>query len=61
VHFDFTISLTTLVQLPILGGVWYVVRFISIQKDYPPHRHVNGKILYPKDYAPQEAQSMSGQ
>jgi hypothetical protein len=57
-HFDFTVSFTTLLQLPILGLLGYVVRFISIQKDFPPHRHVNGQVLYPKDYAPEKAQAM---
>ncbi len=57
-HFDFTISLTTLLQLPVLFGVFKVVRFISVQKDFPPHRHINGsKITYPKGYAPEKVQS----
>jgi hypothetical protein len=29
-----------------------------IFKDYPPHRHINGKVLYPKDYTPTRAESM---
>lgn len=59
-HFDFTISpLTILFNGVVLGALWKILRLISLQKDYPPHRHVNGKIIYPKDYAPEQAQSMS--
>lgn len=24
----------------------------DLKADYPPHRHINGSILYPKDYEP---------
>ena len=24
----------------------------SLRMDYPPHRHINGKVIYPKDYEP---------
>lgn len=24
----------------------------SIKRDYPPHRHVNGSVIYPDDYPP---------
>jgi hypothetical protein len=27
-------------------------RILSILQDFPPHKHINGKIVYPKDYAP---------
>lgn len=59
-HFDFTITLTTVLQLPVLAGVWYVVRFVSIQRDFPPHRHTNGDIFYPKGFAPERAQHIKG-
>lgn len=31
---------------------WKVMRFFSLAKDFPPHRHQNGTILYPFDYEP---------
>ncbi len=34
--------------------VWSAFRLRSLLKDFPPHRHLNGKILYPKGYAPGE-------
>lgn len=24
----------------------------SLRSDYPPHRHINGSIVYPKEYEP---------
>lgn len=24
----------------------------SLKADYPPHRHINGKIIYPREYEP---------
>lgn len=59
VNFDPTINLSTLLQLPILAGVFYVVRFIVIQKDFPPHRHINGHVLYPKGYTPDPERAKS--
>lgn len=42
--------------LTILGVGWKIVtkltRIASLLEDFPPHRHVNGKIVYPKDYSP---------
>lgn len=35
--------------------VWAVrilTRYHSILKDYPPHLHVNGKVLYSPDFPP---------
>jgi hypothetical protein len=36
--------------------VWRVVRalnrFESVMRDFPPHQHVNGKVIYPHDYEP---------
>lgn len=34
--------------------IWGVVRISSLLKDFPPHRHVNGQILYPSGYEPTE-------
>ena len=32
----------------------------SLKADYPPHRHVNGHVLYPKDYQPSEVGTIKG-
>lgn len=39
------------VALPIL---WGVSRLASLLKDFPPHRHLNGSIIYPRGYEPTE-------
>jgi len=31
-------------------------RLRSILMDFPPHRHTNGKILYPKGYEPSKSE-----
>lgn len=35
---------------------WKVVKRLNrdetLRADYPPHRHINGKIVYPHDYTP---------
>jgi hypothetical protein len=51
----------------IAGMVWRTTRRIvklvdrleSVLGDYPPHRHVNGAIVYPHDYAPPEQEELS--
>jgi len=35
-----------------LAFIRYINRRESIEKDYPPHRQVNGSILYPPDRKP---------
>lgn len=46
------------------GGVLYIrklVRFVVIQKDFPPHRHLNGSssdILYPDGFQPPPIQHL---
>lgn len=32
----------------------------SLKKDYPPHRHFNGSILYPKEYPPSKIEHLRG-
>jgi hypothetical protein len=32
------------------------VRDESLRKNFPPHRHINGKILYPNEYRPPEVE-----
>lgn len=48
---------THLAEIVVLAGFgWRIIRkltgILDALKEYPPHRHVNGKILYPKDYEP---------
>ena len=31
-----------------------------IWKDFPPHRHINGKILFPADYEPTDLERLGG-
>lgn len=61
-HFDFTVSLGSIlvavVQGPIGILLWRLNRLVNVQKDFPPHRHINGKILYPRDFAPGKAQAV---
>ena len=33
-------------------------RVESLLQDYPPHRHANGKILYPPAYQPGKVESL---
>lgn len=39
-----------------IAVAWKVIgrlnRDESLRTDYPPHRHVNGNIMYPPDYPP---------
>jgi hypothetical protein len=43
---------------------WYVIKRVnrddSIKADYPPHRHINGSILYPPEYAPGTVERTNG-
>ena len=41
-----------------LPMIWGVVRITSLLKDFPPHRHLNGKIVYPAGYQPTEAETL---
>jgi hypothetical protein len=39
-------------------GIRALNRLMSILQDYPPHRHVNGRILYPKDFEPTRVETL---
>jgi hypothetical protein len=43
------------VAAPVL---WGAARLRSIMKDFPPHRHLNGKIMYPAGYAPGKTEAI---
>jgi hypothetical protein len=42
--------------LPIAFACWRMFRaanrILDVMKDFPPHRHINGSILYPSGFAP---------
>jgi hypothetical protein len=47
--------LQTLIVILLGIGVAYLrrlTRLVSLFRDYPPHKHVADRILYPPDYAP---------
>lgn len=36
----------------IIWAIKKLSRDETLKRDYPPHRHSNGKILYPSEYPP---------
>lgn len=46
----------------VLGIGWKVNRvanrILDVLADFPPHRHVNGKISYPKGYEPAAVETL---
>lgn len=50
--------------LVIATAAWRVVmaanRITNMLKDYPPHRHENGLVSYPKGYEPPLTQRLNG-
>lgn len=36
----------------------WLAREESLKADYPPHRHTDGKIIYPKEYPPAPVESL---
>ncbi len=42
--------------LAIGAAAWRVIlaanRVSTVLKDFPPHRHINGNVIYPDGYAP---------
>lgn len=49
--------------LAIIGSAWRlsrkINRFIDVMIEYPPHRHINGKVLYPKGFDPGKVEGAS--
>jgi len=43
-----------------LKGFRVMDRFYTLFKDYPPHRHINGKILFPSGYEPPSVEKLDG-
>lgn len=40
--------------------IWSALRIRSILRDFPPHRHINGSIIYPAEYVPTEIERQRG-
>ena len=38
--------------------IWSALRIRSILQDFPPHRHIGSRILYPKGYEPPKTGEM---
>jgi hypothetical protein len=51
--------------LSILGVGWRILRkfdrVLDVLQEYPPHRHSNGKIVYPKHFSPSVVESRHSQ
>ena len=52
-------------ELLVIGGAaWRVIiaanRVATVLKDFPPHRHVNGHVVYPDGYEPTPVQKLGG-
>ena len=48
------------VEILVLGAPlwWSAFRLASLFKDFPPHRHDNGHIIYPKGYEPGRVEAL---
>ena len=44
-----------------LGGLRKLNHLIGLFNDFPPHRHINGFVLYPEGYEPPSPQKMNGE
>jgi hypothetical protein len=56
-HFDWTINIA---ELAVLGAnVIVLVKIFLVMRDYPPHRHTNGDIIYPKGMFPEQISKMN--
>lgn len=31
----------------------------SLRRDYPPHRHINGSVIYPSEYEPAQVDHLT--
>ena len=51
-------------MLIIIPVIWkanrVVTRILDALESFPPHRHINGHIIYPKQYEPTEVGNMKG-
>ena len=51
-----------LIEIVFVGApLWYgVSRFIVVLKEYPPHRHINGKVEFPRGMEPPVVRNLDG-
>jgi hypothetical protein len=60
---DFTFHIAELIVL--LGVAWRVVsvanRMMSVLRDFPPHRHDNGNVIYPHGFEPTKVRRLGQQ
>ena len=60
---DFTFHIAELLVL--LGVAWRVVsvanRVMSVLRDFPPHRHDNGNVIYPHGFEPTKVRRLGQQ
>ncbi len=56
-QFDFTINVSALLSMG--GACWLLIkglraigRFETLLKEFPPHRHVRGAVIYPRNMRP---------
>lgn len=46
----------------VIGTAWRVVSIakevLDVLKEFPPHRHINGRIAYPKGFEPAVIESL---
>lgn len=53
---NFDLTFHTAELLTIMTAAAYVIRaanrVFTVLKDFPPHRHINGSIVYPEGYEP---------
>jgi hypothetical protein len=60
---DFTFHIAELIVL--LGVAWRVVaaanRLMSVLRDFPPHRHDNGNVIYPHGFEPTKVRRLGQQ
>lgn len=59
-NFDLTFHIAEL--LTILTAAFFVIRaanrVFNVLRDFPPHRHINGSIIYPEGYEPTAIQPL---
>jgi hypothetical protein len=39
--------------------IWGTIRLASLLKDFPPHRHINGTIIFPHGYEPVDTEKLA--
>lgn len=58
IHLTLSFVVSSGMLLLIWKGIRVVNRLWDVLKDYPPHRHDNGHIVFPKGFEPPETQDL---